>query len=308
MEELNTKIKKYQKDNLNDTLKRDYISSLKDEKFSSLVKKLRLKDEVGMKYTSKLEHTIENLKNCEKCKSLNACKNEVLGCVYYPTKTDEKLEFNYVQCKYKNKNDLENKNKSICYGLSNDLKNASMSDIDINDKKRVDLIKWLKKFYDEYPESKKGLYLHGSFGSGKTYLVAALLNELAKKDYKVIMMYYPEMLSILKSSFDNNNEDGIDSYSKNLDNIKSCDLLLIDDIGAETVTNWSRDEVLGTILQYRMEHNLVTFLTSNLNIEELETHLSLVKNNMDKVKARRIIERIKQLTEDIELVSVNRRN
>ena len=67
MEELNTKIKKYQKDNLNDALKRDYISSLKDEKFASLVKKLRLKDEVGMKYTSKLEHTIDNLKNCEKC-------------------------------------------------------------------------------------------------------------------------------------------------------------------------------------------------------------------------------------------------
>ena len=32
-----------------------------------------------------------------------------------------------------------------------------------------------------------------------------------------------------------------------------------------------------------------------------------VKNNMDKVKARRIIERIKHLTEDIEIISVNRR-
>ena len=57
-----------------------------------------------------------------------------------------------------------------------------------------------------------------------------------------------------------------------------------------------------------MEHELSTFLTSNLTIEELETHLSLVKNNMDKVKARRIIERIKQLTTDMELISVNRRN
>lgn len=310
MEELNTKIKKYQKNNLDDTLKRDYILSSKDEKFSSLVKKLKLKDEIGMKYTSKLEHTVENLKNCEKCKSLNACKNEVIGCVYYPTKYEDKLDFNYVQCKYKNKHDIETKNnKSIIYGLSNDLKNASMSEIDINDKKRVELIKLLKKFYDQYPESKKGLYLHGSFGSGKTYLIAALLNELAKKDYKVVMMYYPEMLSILKSTFDKNKEEyGIDTFSETFETIKNSDLLLIDDIGAETVTNWSRDEILGTILQYRMEHNLSTFLTSNLNIEELETHLSLVKNNMDKVKARRIIERIKQLTTDIELISVNRRN
>ena len=90
--------------------------------------------------------------------------------------------------------------------------------------------------------------------------------------------------------------------------LKKCDILLIDDLGAETVTSWSRDEVLGTILQYRMENNLSIFITSNLTIEELETHLSIIKNNTDKVKARRIIERIKQLTNDIELISVNRRN
>ena len=60
--------------------------------------------------------------------------------------------------------------------------------------------------------------------------------------------------------------------------------------------------------QYRMENNLSTFITSNLNIDELETHLSLAKNNMDKVKARRIIERIKQITIDSELISKNRRN
>ena len=93
-----------------------------------------------------------------------------------------------------------------------------------------------------------------------------------------------------------------------LSTLKETDILLIDDLGAETVTNWSRDEILGTILQYRMENNLSTFITSNLNIEELEIHLSLAKNNMDKVKARRIIERIKQLTYDIELISKNRRN
>lgn len=305
MEELSKSTNKFYKNNLEDTLKRDYITSLKDKKFSSLVNKLKLTDEIGMKYTSKLEHTIENLKNCENCKCLNECKNEVEGCVYYPQKNGDKLDFNYVACKYKNKSIEENKvNKSFTLGISNEIKNAKMSEIDINDKKRIELIRWLKKFYDEYPNSKKGLYLHGSFGSGKTYLVAALLNELAKKNYKTVMMYYPEMLSRLKSTFDNTEE----SYNEVFDKIKTCDILLIDDIGAETVTNWSRDEILGTIFQYRMEHELSTFLTSNLTIEELETHLSLAKNNMDKVKARRIIERIKQLTIDMELISVNRRN
>ena len=57
-----------------------------------------------------------------------------------------------------------------------------------------------------------------------------------------------------------------------------------------------------------MNNKLSTFFTSNLTLEELEDHLSITKNSEDKVKARRIIERIKQLTEDKELVSKNRRN
>ena len=90
--------------------------------------------------------------------------------------------------------------------------------------------------------------------------------------------------------------------------LKNVDILLIDDIGAENVTAWGIDEILGTILQYRMNNKLSTFFTSNLTLEELEVHLSISKNSEDKVKARRIIERIKELTEDLELVSINRRS
>ena len=88
---------------------------------------------------------------------------------------------------------------------------------------------------------------------------------------------------------------------------KKVDMLLLDDIGAETVTEWSRDEVLGTILQYRMEEGLATFFTSNLTISELEQHLAVTNKDVDNVKARRIIERIKQLTDDMTMISVNLR-
>ena len=89
--------------------------------------------------------------------------------------------------------------------------------------------------------------------------------------------------------------------------LQRVDILLFDDIGAENVTVWGRDEILGTILQYRMNNKLTTFFTSNLNISELENHLAVTKNSEDVVKARRIIERIKKLTDDLELVSMDRR-
>ncbi len=50
-----------------------------------------------------------------------------------------------------------------------------------------------------------------------------------------------------------------------------------------------------------------TFFTSNLNKDELISHLAYTKNGVDMVKAKRIIERINQLTTDMELISENRR-
>lgn len=146
----------------------------------------------------------------------------------------------------------------------------------------------------------KGCYLHGSFGSGKSFILASLLNELARKGVNTTIIYYPEMLRVLKESF-------YDDFDVKMDLLKKSDVLLIDDIGAEAVTSWSRDEILGTILQYRMDSELPTFFTSNLTIEELEAHLSNTKGSVDIVKSKRIIERIKHLTEDLELISDNRR-
>ena len=57
-----------------------------------------------------------------------------------------------------------------------------------------------------------------------------------------------------------------------------------------------------------MDNNLTTFFTSNLNLKELEAHLSNSKNGVEEVKAKRIISRIEQLTEDLEMISKNLRN
>jgi primosomal protein DnaI len=73
------------------------------------------------------------------------------------------------------------------------------------------------------------------------------------------------------------------------------------------MTEWSRDEVLGTILQYRMQEGLVTFFTSNLTIKDLEEHFSYSAKGIEKVKAQRIIERIKYLSVEMTLISENKR-
>lgn len=291
---------KLSKKNLDDVLKADFASAYQDDSFKSVLKTFKIPNDIAYKYTSKIETTACELSNCKNCKGLETCKNKVKGFVYCPKLNDTRVEFNYVACKYYKKSNT--KALVMFYEMSSEIKKARMSDIDITDKKRVKVIKWLKKFYDDYDKNSinKGLYLHGNFGCGKTFLVAAMLNELASKKVNVAIVYYPELLRSLKSF----NED----FNDRINEIKEVDILLLDDIGAEKVSDWNRDEILGTILQYRMDNNKSTFFTSNLNIAELESHLSLNRNSEDKVKARRIIERIKQLTEDEELISINRRN
>ena len=169
-------------------------------------------------------------------------------------------------------------------------------------KGRMPILKYFKDFMDDYLAGKKvkGLYLSGSFGSGKTYMIASLFNELAKKNVKSCMVYYPELLRMLKSSFK-------DSYEEKFETVRRAPLLLLDDIGAENTSAWSRDEVLGPILQYRMEEGLPTFFTSNFTMEELEKLLGETKTATEKVKAKRILERIRFLSEPMELASKNRR-
>lgn len=285
--------------NIDKELKKELLSAKKDEKFVKLMEKLKIDDKTASKYTSKLQETLCELENCCHCKGLYCCKNKLEGHVSYPKNENGRLIFSYVPCKYQEKlnDELSNKTTSL-YSLSS----ARMKDIDISDKKRTEVICYLDKFFDEYSPAKNnvGLYLHGSFGSGKSFLVSALLNELhEKKKASVCMIYFPEALRTLK--------DDWDDFGSKIEYLKSVDILLIDDIGAEKVTEWGRDEVLGTILQARMDSKLATFFTSNLSIKELESHLALSNKSDDLVKARRIIERIKQLTNDLELISVNRR-
>lgn len=284
-------------------LRINFNEALKKPEFLSLVKELDLDYDRLMNYTSKLEKSCMEQKNCQTCPGLHSCKNNIKGYVFSPSLVDDRLIFNLKACSYQE--EYSEKTASFCdyYEMPESLRTARMKDISVDDANRVKAIKWLKNFYDTYQDNpnQKGLYLHGSFGSGKTFLICAMLNELSKKCKDIKVVYYPELLRSLKESFDKTD------FGDRMAKLKYAKILFLDDVGAESVTPWSRDEILGTILQYRMDAKLPTFFSSNLTIDELETHLSTTKNGVDKLKSRRIIERVRQLTDDIELISKNRR-
>ena len=286
-------------------LYQSFAAACSDKEFKDFVYGLNIEEETLMKYTSSLEDAFIECKNCKNCKNLSDCKNNEPGYKYTPIKDRNIINFSYVACDKKQKelNDNEYKKYIELFDMPKDIAKASLKDIYKEDK-RLPVFKYITEFINSYDneDKPKGLYLHGSFGSGKTYLIAALFNELAKKkNIRSVLIYYPEFLRSLKASFQT-------TYTEQFNYIKKVPLLLLDDIGAENCSAWARDEVLGPILQYRMDSHLPTFFTSNLTLEELESSLAMTSTGVDKVKARRIVERIKQLTTDLELISKNRRD
>lgn len=291
-------------ENMKIDLEKEFFEAKKDEDFKKLVESLNIKEDKIIKYTSKLKQVASERKNCKNCKGLVNCKNEITGFILTPKMEDDMLIFSYDTCAFKSKNlnDIEYLKNGYLFEVAKEIRNAKMKDIYTDDKNRVEVIKYLTNFIKNSQNGNyvKGLYLNGNFGSGKSYLICAALNELAKKGSKIALVYYPNFLRSLKSAF---NSD----FEKQFDYARRADVLLLDDIGAESTSAWSRDEILGPILQYRMDEKLPTFFTSNLSIEELEVHLSESKDKIDKIKARRIIERIKFLTIDMKLISKNNR-
>lgn len=151
-------------------------------------------------------------------------------------------------------------------------------------------------------ENGRGLYLYGKFGVGKTYLMGAVMNELAQRHIASMIVYVPDFFREMKQSV----SDG--TVQEKLDEVKRAPVLILDDIGAETMSGWVRDDILGVILHYRMMEKLPTLFTSNYDYEELEEHLAYSqKGGIEQLKAKRIMERIKPLTTPVFIEGKNRR-
>ncbi|MFD0896164.1 primosomal protein DnaI [Loigolactobacillus binensis] len=162
-------------------------------------------------------------------------------------------------------------------------------------------------FLDDYAKAPhkfhQGLYLYGNFGVGKTYLLGALAHELAVRGFQTTLVHFPTFAVEMKNAI------GQNDLTPKLEAIKRSRVLMIDDIGADSMSSWIRDDVLGVILQYRMQEELATFFSSNFSMAQLEhEHLSVSqRGEREPLKAKRIMERIRFLSREVELLGKNRR-
>lgn len=137
---------------------------------------------------------------------------------------------------------------------------------------------------------KDGLYLFGDFGCGKTAAACVALRYWAAElDYECRFLTTTELLDRIKRVFDTHEPDDV------LEDAKTVEVLLLDDIGAEKVTDWVRDRLFAVINE-RYNQRRLTMFTSNLAPEKLAEHVG-----------ERVAWRIMEMCRVIQLTGPNRR-
>ncbi len=198
------------------------------------------------------------------------------------------------------------KNRIHSMDMPKDVRTATFERFYLTDE-RATAITAAYDFISDYLQSPKsfhqGLYLQGSFGVGKSFLLGAIAHELAEKGYPSTLMHFPSFAVEMKQAI------GQNSTGEKLDAVKKAPILMLDDIGADSMSSWIRDDVLGVILQYRMQEQLPTFFSSNFDMKQLgEEHLRVTQRGEDEpLKAQRIMERIRYLSKEIKMTGKNRR-
>ena len=138
-----------------------------------------------------------------------------------------------------------------------------------------DLEKALSKIKDyalnyvkDYKENKdiKSLLISGNVGTGKTHLVAGIIDYLARllkrRSIKIIFTTAINLIRLIRFSI--NSRD----FEETIESFQYPDLLVIDDIGSEYGSDFAK-EILFSIIDYRYSEMLPTIITTNLNLSIL---------------------------------------
>lgn len=237
----------------------------------------------------------QDKQKCSNCKGLYECKLITSGFWPKLEMYNGDIELEYEKCKF-NKSDGSKQNISSLY-IPKKIFQATLESFDMIGSVRKEIYRYMLDFIKNYSKDNyiKGMYLSGVYGTGKTYILATMANEIAKLGYRITFVYHPDLVRELKSSI------GTDRFEEKIDILKTTEILFLDDIGAETPNQFIRDEVLGPILQYRLLDNKPTFFSSNLKLKQLIDVLTKDKTKIDSAKATRIAQRIQDLTEQFEL-------
>lgn len=162
------------------------------------------------------------------------------------------------------------------YSLMNPkLKSASFDSYNPPNKELEKAKHVTKRYADNFSlDNPVSLLLIGTYGTGKSHLSAAITKELLAKEFTSVFVSTPKLLTKIRSTY---NKTSFLSEEDIMKTLSEVDLLVLDDIGAETTKQgednqhtWATSKIFEIIDNRIGKH---TIFTSNYEPSELQQRL-----------------------------------
>lgn len=162
---------------------------------------------------------------------------------------------------------------------------------DHTDQKNENIARRYVANFDAMRSQGTGLLLCGPVGTGKSFLAAAIANELISQGTPCLMTNFSRIISRISEKFGGD--------QKYLDNLNRFDLLIIDDLGAERDSEYMWEKVMA-VIDARYRAGLPLIVTTNLNPKDLY--------DPSDIRRQRVFSRLKEMCIFLEVNGADRRS